>query len=157
VPHPRLIDAFRLLPRALLGLGATAAAVFGYSALLSLAVQAGQPLAGTWAGTARTAAREVILELELHGRGRQVQGTFFDGTERVLSTAGQVEGDTVTLEFGPHATRLVATLEDGRLRGSYSAARGGGFAVQLAPSRRPGTRMGQLAERGIRSQPGAAN
>ncbi len=38
----RLPALFRLLLRAVLGFGATAAAVLGYSALLSLAVQAGQ-------------------------------------------------------------------------------------------------------------------
>ena len=52
----------------MLGLGATAAAVFGYSALLSLAVQAGQPISGTWERTAREEARELPLQLEPRGR-----------------------------------------------------------------------------------------
>ena len=46
MPNLRLFASFQLLLRALLGLGAAAAVVLGYSALLSLAVQAGQPLSG---------------------------------------------------------------------------------------------------------------
>lgn len=79
MPNRRLPAAFRLLFRALLGLGATAAAVFGYAALLSLAVQAGQPVSGTWvSGTrevsARTDALEMPLQEELRSRDRQVEG-----------------------------------------------------------------------------------
>ena len=79
MPNRRLPAAFRLLLRALLGLGATAATVFGYAALLGLAVQAGQPVSGTWvSGTPEASARKDALEMplqqDLRGRGREVGG-----------------------------------------------------------------------------------
>jgi hypothetical protein len=149
VSIPRTTTLPRLLLRALLGLGATTVAVAGYSALLSLAVQAGQPLAGTWEGTARQASLERPLQLELQGRGRQVRGSVFDGAERHYSISGQVDGDTVTLEFGPDSTRLVARLVDGQLRGSYGSDRDGRYVVELQPRR-------AAAEGGTGSQAGVA-
>lgn len=132
---PRLPAVFRLLLRAVLGFGATAAAVLGYSALLSLAVQAGQPLAGTWQGTAQRDDLMRPLQLELRGRGGQVQGALFDGRERLHSTSGQVDGDTVTLEFARQSTRLVAKLDHGRLRGRFDSASLGQYELELRPVR----------------------
>lgn len=121
----------RTLTRAVLGITATLAAVFGYAALLSVAVEAGQPLSGTWEGVARKDALQVNLRLELQGRSGRIEGAFFNGDERVTSTAGHVEGNTLTLDFAHYATRLVATLEDGRLQGTYGSARNGQYALAL--------------------------
>ncbi len=121
----------RLFARAAFGFTASLAAVFGYAALLSLAVQAGQPLSGSWEGVARKDALEVNLRLDLRTRGGKIDGAFFNGEERVTSTAGHLEGDTLTLEFAHYATRLVATLEDGRLRGSYGSTRNGQYTLDL--------------------------
>jgi thiol-disulfide isomerase/thioredoxin len=115
--------------------------------LLALASTAGaQTIAGRWDGTATiTDALTVAVHLEVSGGGSQVQGALVNGTQRLSSTAGDIEGDALKLQFAQYAVTLQATLQDGVLRGTY-AKDGGGFSYpfELKP-RRPEARSSEKA------------
>lgn len=97
-------------------------------------LQAASSVAGLWSGEARRDGLEVRVALQLDEAGGAVRGAFFNGEERVTSTAGRLDGQRLTLEFAHYATRLEGTLEDGVLRASY-ATRSGPWTFELRRQR----------------------
>src|SRR5581483_7451977 len=49
-----------------------------------------------------------------------VQGTFFNGDEKMVSSAGRFENGTLSIEWDARGTKLDATMKDGQLEGEYS-------------------------------------
>jgi len=89
-------------------------------ALLSIAPAAmTQELAGVWDATINFDGVEIPFRLGFSGDGAKIQGWFFNGDDKVLSTSGTFEDGSLTLNFAHYATKLEATLKDGRLEGQY--------------------------------------
>ena len=83
---------------------------------------AAQSLAGLWDATVtlNNGALEIPFRFELSGSGSNIQGSFFNGNEKVTSTSGRLENGSLVLSFDEYGTRLEATVKDGRLAGQYS-------------------------------------
>jgi len=62
-----------------------------------------------------------------------VTASFFNGDDRVTSTAGRLTGDSLTVDFDYYATRLNATVSNGLIKGSYGGARGSLHDFQATP------------------------
>jgi len=89
---------------------------------------------GLWSGEARRDGLEVRVALQLDGSAAAMRGAFFNGEERVTSTAGRLDGTRLALEFAHYATRLEGSLEDGVLRATY-ATRSGPWPLELRRQR----------------------
>ena len=93
----------------ILALTATAAAI------------AGQPsLSGLWDATVRVGEAEVPFRFEITAAGQgSAAGAFFDGDERVRSSSGRFEQNSLSLEFARYAGKLLVTFSQGELSGTY--------------------------------------
>jgi peroxiredoxin len=75
-------------------------------------------LDGIWSATVTTNDRPIPFRIGF-STGGGVQGWFFNGDEKVLSTSGSYENGALVLRFDHYATRLEAKLDDGELTGTY--------------------------------------
>jgi thiol-disulfide isomerase/thioredoxin len=89
-----------------------------YLLLAALTVNAAS-VAGLWDATVTVNQTEIPFRLQFAGDGRQLQGWFFNGDEKVTSTSGYLENGRLLLQLDHYATRLEATLKDGVLEGQY--------------------------------------
>jgi thiol-disulfide isomerase/thioredoxin len=106
----------RRLPR--LALLAAFVAVAGLSACQR---EIGDPIAGTWqAVVLNKAGEEVAFKLDLTREGEQVSGALVNGDDRVVSTSGSFDGQTLRLRYDFYDGDLTATLEGDELRGEFS-------------------------------------
>src|SRR6059058_3156635 len=115
-------------------IGVTAAAV-----LLATPAQ-DRPLTGLWDATVTVNGVDVPFRMEIAAQRAMVTGSFFNGDEKVTSTRGHLDGDSLVLEFDEYATKLVASWKDDRLEGRYERGglpfypfRAGRFAPASAP------------------------
>ena len=90
------------------------------------------PPSGTWSGAVSVNGAEVPFRFELSVQGSSASGAFFNGDERVRSTAGTFAGGTLSLEFAHYASRLTAAWADGSLKGSYQRP-GAEYALSARP------------------------
>ena len=88
------------------------------SVLISAALGA-QSLTGQWDCTVTVNGTEIPFRMELAANGTAVKGNFFNGDERVPSTGGQLEQDSLHLNFDQYANRLEATVTGTGLEGRY--------------------------------------
>src|SRR5258706_15325296 len=96
-----------------------------YLCLLLLAAPlAAQSLAGVWDATVRVNRSEIPFRMEFSGSGPDVEGSFFNGEEKLTSTRGRFENNRLVLYFDYYAGKLEATWHDGRLTGSYAGPSG---------------------------------
>ncbi len=108
--------------------------------ILALALLAGctrqADLAGAWDGQVEVGGVVVPFRFELVVDGPEATGFFFDGSQRIGSSGGRVDGGQVTLEFEQFGTRLEAALDGGVLEGVYDrGTRGQGYPFRAT---RPG-------------------
>jgi thiol-disulfide isomerase/thioredoxin len=105
-------------------------AVFSLSLLVLLTLApvpghaAAPKLAGLWDASVTVHGKDnaelvVPFRFEISGDGDHIQGSFFNGDQRVTSTGGRFEGGSLLLNFDHYATRLEATYENGELHGKY--------------------------------------
>ena len=87
-----------------------------------------------WSGEARRDGLVVRVALELELQGAAAKAAFFNGEERVVSTAGKLEGQALALDFAHYATTLRGTLDGDTLRATYST-RSGPWTLELHPRR----------------------
>jgi len=103
------------------------------------AANRGAKLEGRWDATIVYGAITIPFQLELAGAGTSVRGSFFNGDERVTSTRGSLDGDTLTLEFEHYATQLRAKASAGGYVGTYgNDTLFGQYPVELKPHRKGG-------------------
>jgi thiol-disulfide isomerase/thioredoxin len=76
-------------------------------------------VAGLWDATVKVNGVEIPFRMAIEGDGATLRGWFFNGDEKVTSNRGHLANDALVLEFDDYATRLEATLKDGRLEGRY--------------------------------------
>lgn len=97
-----------------------------------------QSLAGLWDATIVINHGIVVpFRFEIDGAGRAVRGAFFNGDEKVGSSAGRFENGSLELPFDTYGATLQATLQDGELDGQYARASGAPFpfhAKRFTPS-----------------------
>jgi thiol-disulfide isomerase/thioredoxin len=106
----------------------------GAAAVMALTVAQGRSLAGLWDGKIKYDDVTIEFPLEISGVRRNVKGSFFNGSERVTSTAGSLEGHTLALEFADYATRLDLTEQAGLLKGTYGNKDSGVHVIELRRS-----------------------
>ncbi len=88
--------------------------------LLTLASTArAASLSGLWDATVVVNGNEIPFRMELAVNGSTATGSFFNGDDKVISSRGHLDGQTLTLEFDDYATRLEATLKSDALEGRY--------------------------------------
>jgi thiol-disulfide isomerase/thioredoxin len=105
---------------------ATVLAVFAVTLLAS-----GQSVEGTWDATVIVNDVSVPFRIEIEGTGAEVHSYFFNGDDRVNpSNSGSFQNDSLVLNFDSYATKLEATLKDGRLSGIYDRGSGTAYAFQ---------------------------
>jgi peroxiredoxin len=78
-----------------------------------------QSAAGRYDATIKTGNQVVPFRFELSGDGATVQGTFFNGDERLTSSGGSLNNGTLALQWDYLATHLEATYKDGVIDGQY--------------------------------------
>jgi len=83
-----------------------------------------QSLKGLWDATVTVNGQEIPFRMELAGTPPAVQGWFFNGDEKVISTSGRFEDNRLLLLFDYYAGKLEATFKDGEFTGSYSRPSG---------------------------------
>src|ERR1700685_3800339 len=94
------------------------------AALLFVSGAWAQSLAGEWDATVKANGVDVPCRFKLTGEGSTIQGTFFNGEELYPSTSGAFVNGALALSFEYTSGKLEATWKDGRLQGTYHAARG---------------------------------
>jgi thiol-disulfide isomerase/thioredoxin len=96
---------------------------------------AAQPptISGLWDATIDVGSMQVPFRFGIAaGRGK-VAGWFFNGDERVISTAGSLDGKHLSLDFATYARRLdVTENDDGSLTGVYAPTTPGSKAQPYA-------------------------
>jgi thiol-disulfide isomerase/thioredoxin len=79
------------------------------------------PISGIWQATVRNkAGEEVAFKLDLKREGDQVVGALVNGQDRVESTSGSFDGETLKLRYDFYDGELTATLAQGELRGEFT-------------------------------------
>jgi peroxiredoxin len=97
-----------------------------------------QSLTGLWDATVTDKDLVVPFRIELSGAGSQVQGSLINGDDKFTSTRGRFENGALVLNFDHFASKLEATLKDGRLEGTYMRGTKAAYpfsAQRFAPSK----------------------
>ena len=92
-------------------------------AVIAMGTACGRPTAslnGDWrAVVLNKAGEEIGFKLEIKQDGAQVSGALVNGEQRVESTGGSFDGQTLKLQFDFYDGELKATLTNGELRGAF--------------------------------------
>src|SRR5690348_14301646 len=97
------------------------------AALFAPALEAQTPaptLAGLWDAAVVVNGLEIPFRFEIAGSGAAINGSFFNGDEKITSTGGKLENGTLTLNFDHYATQIEASVTKDRLAGVYNRATG---------------------------------
>lgn len=95
------------------------------AALTACARQPSAPLDGEWrAVVLNKAGEEIGFKLNLKQEGAQISGALVNGEQRVESTGGSFDGQTLRLQFDFYAGELTAALTNGELRGDFKRQAG---------------------------------
>src|SRR5579863_8134673 len=88
--------------------------------LLAIAPAAmAQSLSGMWDATITFNGQDIPFRLQIAGDGSNIQGWFFNGNEKEVSSGGSFQNETLVLNFDSYAAKLEAKLQDGALVGQY--------------------------------------
>lgn len=101
---------------------------------LTLSLSA-QTLQGRWDGFVSYDDYKIPFPIEFSQKGDDITASFFNGDDRVPSTAGRLSGDALTVNFDHYATRLNATFKDGVVHGTYGNTRYGFRDFEATPHR----------------------
>src|SRR4051812_45467550 len=87
--------------------------------LFALAPAMAQSLNGLWDATVTVNGVAIPFRMEFANNGASAKGTFFNGDEKLPSTAGRFEKGELLLKFDYYAATLQATWKGGLLEGTY--------------------------------------
>jgi len=88
--------------------------------VLACSKKATDRVSGDWrAIVLNKAGEEIGFKLEIKQTGEQVSGALINGEQRVESTSGSFDGQTLKLRFDFYDGELTATLANGELRGDF--------------------------------------
>jgi thiol-disulfide isomerase/thioredoxin len=111
----------------------------------ALAVGCGSPsIHGRWDAVVVVNDIEIPFRLDIGQTPAGVNGSFFNGDERIESTSGTFSGDTLRLSYDHFATRLEARLIDGQLDGRYERLRGAPYPFRARPAEAPTPASGEV-------------
>src|SRR5215468_1699957 len=88
--------------------------------LVSLPAAWAQSIAGLWDATIVVNKLEIPFRMEFAGAGSDVKGSFFNGDDKVTSSAGRFESGAISLSFDYYNSKLEAAWKDGALEGTYT-------------------------------------
>jgi hypothetical protein len=97
----------KLMPLSVFAVAAFAQSVFA------------QTIAGRYDATIHIGDQDITFRFDVAGDGTAVQGSFFNGVEKMSSTSGRMEHGNLQLAWDHLATRLDATVKDGVIDGNY--------------------------------------
>src|SRR5580658_11226779 len=83
-----------------------------------------QSLAGEWDAMVKANGVDVPCRFKIAGEGSSLQGTFFNGEELYPSTSATFANGSLVMNFEYTSGKLEATWKNGRLEGTFHAARG---------------------------------
>jgi thiol-disulfide isomerase/thioredoxin len=89
-----------------------------------------QALTGLWDASIVVNGLTIPFRMEFSGGESSVEGSFFNGDEKVTSTNGRLENGSLTLRFDHYATKLEANWRDGVLVGRYGREARGYYPFQ---------------------------
>jgi thiol-disulfide isomerase/thioredoxin len=98
---------------------------------------AAPPVAGRWDAVVTVNDVDIPFRFDVEADATRVGGSFFNGEERIQSTAGTFAGGVLTLAFDHYATRINARLIDGHLEGQYIRARGAPYPFRARTAAPP--------------------
>ena len=98
---------------------------FGALALLAVGGISAQTIDGLWDATLKQGASEIPFKLGFSGTGSGVKGWFFNGEDKLISSAGTFENGSLVLNFDSYLGVLKLTLKDGELDGEWTTSRNG--------------------------------
>ena len=103
-------------------------------AVVSIGCGAAPSVQGRWDAVVVVNDVEIPFRFDIVEGTSGVSGAFFNGDERIESTSGRFHDRALTLSYDHYATRLEATLVDGRLEGRYERARGTPYPFRATPA-----------------------
>jgi peroxiredoxin len=89
------------------------------ASVLFAAALSAQSVTGLWDCTVTVNGTEIPFRMEFSAGDAGVAANFFNGDERVPSTAGQLQNGSLRLNFDQYANLLEATVTEGMLEGRY--------------------------------------
>jgi thiol-disulfide isomerase/thioredoxin len=104
------------ISRTLLSLAAVIAALGASAAQAGTAVKS-DSLAGRWDANITLNGGAIPFRLDISGDGVNLQGTLFNGDQLQTTTSARLENGAIVLDFDHYLTKIVATLNAGRLDG----------------------------------------
>lgn len=109
---------------------------FSFCLTLMLATAAGaraQSLSGLWDATVQFGQDQIPFPIEFSQSGTDLAASFFNGDQKVTSTAGKLAGNSISVRFAALGTELKATVMNGQLKGTYGGAKDGLHEFQAKP------------------------
>ena len=106
--------------------------LFCIACLSALSLSAQTP-SRIWDATINYGQQSIPFRFEFSGTGNDIRVSFFNGDVRVTSTAGRLDGKSLSLNFDHLGTKLEATFEDGAVKGTYGGRRGGSHEFEAHP------------------------
>ncbi len=103
--------------------GLVAAAIAAAAWTIQPAAAQTPSIGGMWDATVTAGGVEVPFRMQIAASGASITGTFFNGDEKMSSSAGTFDHGALSIEWDALGTKLDATVKDGELDGLYS--RGG--------------------------------
>jgi thiol-disulfide isomerase/thioredoxin len=91
------------------------------------------PPSGLWDAGIVVNGVLIPFRFELRVADGHANGAFFNDDERVHSTKGSYQADSLVLEFAQYASSLQAKWSDGRLTGAYARTGQLAYAFQASP------------------------
>jgi thiol-disulfide isomerase/thioredoxin len=112
--------------------------ILATGALFTASMALAQPPAGLWDAT--ITANDVVIpfRFELSGEAPNLRGAFFNGDDKVPSTAGHFENGNLQLNFAQYGSKLEAVWKDGVLDGQYSRGNRA-YPIHASPAKSPTT------------------
>ena len=90
--------------------------------LLAIAPAAmAQSLSGLWDATITFNGQDIPFRLQIAGDGSNIQGWFFNGNEKEVSSGGSFQNGTLVLNFDSYADYLEAHKKIDKLWGIFQA------------------------------------
>ena len=124
----------------------------GIVALLAAPGIWAQSIDGLWDASLKQGATEIPFKIGFSGTGSDIQGWFFNGEDKLISSGGTYENGSLVLNFDSYLGVLKLTLKDGALDGDWSTSRGGRsgaatpvHAVRDVPQPAPKTKAPNVA------------
>jgi thiol-disulfide isomerase/thioredoxin len=103
-----------------------------------------ESLAGAWDATVVVDGVEVPFTLDIVEDASGVRVAFVNGEDRLGSTAATVEGGRLSAAFDHYATKLEATIDNGRLEGRYDRGPRGAYPFRATRATPPPAPEGQV-------------